>query len=222
MLKINILTLFPEYFVTPLESSIIGKAIKDKKIAINLINIRDHSLGKHQITDEPPYGGGAGMVMKIEPIDRALASLNLKKGDSNKKILLTSAKGKIFQQNLARELAQLEEITIICGHYEGVDERVADNLIDEEIRVGDYVLTGGEPAALIMIDAIFRLIPGVLGNAESLANESHGEPGQLAHPQYTRPEIYQDKQVPSVLLSGDHAKIEDWRKKQMTQAELSK
>jgi len=215
MLKINILTLFPEYFMTPLKSSIIGKAIENKKVVINLINIRDYALDKHHITDEPPYGGGAGMVMKIEPIDRALAFLDLKKETPNKKILLTSAKGKVFRQSQARELASLEEVTIICGHYEGVDERVADNLIDEEVRVGDYVLTGGEPAALILIDAISRLIPGVLGNAESLVNESHCEPGQLAGPQYTRPEIYQDDQVPSILLSGNHAKIAKWRTEQV-------
>jgi tRNA (guanine37-N1)-methyltransferase len=213
-MKINILTLFPEYFSSPLETSILDKAIKRQKIEYNIVNIRDFTQDKHQVTDEPPYGGGAGMVMKIEPIDLALQFLNVKKGQKNKKIILTSAKGSLFDQRQAKQLSQLKEITIICGHYEGVDERVAEDLVDEEIRIGDYVLTGGEPAALVMIDAMVRLIPGVLGNEQSLQDESHMEPGALSYPVYTRPEVYKGWPVPPVLLSGHHEKIKKWRSEQ--------
>jgi tRNA (guanine37-N1)-methyltransferase len=213
MPTLNFLTLFPEFFTIPLQTSILKKAQAENKVNFNIINIRDFAQDKHQVTDEPPYGGGAGMVMKIEPIDLALKSLNLKKGQKNKAIVLTSAKGEIFTQQTAITFSQLKEITIICGHYEGVDERVAQHLVDYELRIGDYVLTGGEPAALVMADAITRLVPGVLGNPESLVNESHSGPNQKAAPQYTRPEIYQGWQVPKVLLSGDHEKIKQWREK---------
>lgn len=211
-MKINILTLFPDFFTSPLRSSIVGKAPERVKIEIKVINIREYAKDKHQTTDEPPYGGGAGMVMKVEPIDGALAALGCAKGQKDKKILLTSAKGERFTQQQARHYSQLKELTIICGHYEGVDERVAQHLIDQEIRIGDYVLTGGEPAALAILDATIRLIPGVLGNQASLQDESHQVEGQLSYPQYTRPENYKGWQVPEVLLSGDHGRIEEWRK----------
>ena len=162
----------------------------------------------------PPYGGGAGMVMKVEPIDLALQSLGVEKGQQDSWIVLTSAKGQKFTQQKAREWQKLKSLTIVCGHYEGVDQRVVDHLVDAEIRIGDYVLTGGEPAALAMLDAVTRLVPGVVGNDESLEQESHDQPGFLAHPQYTRPEKYKDWQVPEVLLSGNHEKIAEWREKQ--------
>ena len=152
------------------------------------------------------------MVMKIKPIDLALESLAVKKGQKQKKIVLTSAKGKLFDQKLAGSYAHLKEITIICGHYEGVDERVAEYLVDEEVRIGDYVLTGGEPAALVMTDALVRLIPGVLGNEQSLQDESHSKTGVLSYPVYTKPEVYRGWSVPPVLLSGHHQKIKDWRR----------
>lgn len=190
------------------------KAQERVDLEIKIINIRDFAQDKHHLTDEPPYGGGAGMVMKIEPINLALESINVKKGQPNSKIILTSAKGKQFDQSTASNYSQLNEITIICGHYEGVDERVAKYLVDEEVRIGNYVLTGGEPAALVISDAIIRLIPDTLGNSESLQEETHQETGVTSYPQYTRPAIYRNWEVPAVLLSGDHQKINKWRAQQ--------
>ncbi len=213
MLNLNLLTLFPDFFVTPLKTSILKKAQAEKKVNFKIVDIRQFAQDKHKITDEPPYGGGAGMVMKIEPIDLALRSLKHKKGQKNKAIILTSAKGKVFTQEKAQTLSQLKEVTIICGHYQGVDERVAQYLVDYELRVGDYILTGGEPASLVMVDAITRLVPGVLGNPESLVDESHSKPNLRSAPQYTRPEVYQGWQVPAVLVSGDHKKIKQWKEK---------
>lgn len=212
-MKINILTIFPDFFKTPLQTSIIKRALAKKLLEINILNLRDFASDKHQTTDLRPYGGGPGMVMMVEPIDKALQSLGLSKGQEGKKIVLTSAKGQLFTQEVAKKQAKLEELTIICGHYEGVDERVALHLIDEEIRIGDYVLTGGEVASLVMTDAVTRLIPEVLGNELSNQDESHSQPGKFAHPQYTKPASYNGWEVPEVLLSGDHAKIEAWRKK---------
>lgn len=215
MLKINILTLFPEFFSSPLQTSMLKIAQTQQKIEFKLINIRDFAQDKHQITDEPPYGGGAGMIMKIEPIALALQSLKLEKNQLDKLILLTSAKGQLFTQALATEYSQLTELTLICGHYQDVDQRVADYLVDGEISIGNYILTGGEPATLVIADVVTRLIPGVLGNQASLANESHSQTQIKSAPQYTRPENYQGWTVPSVLLSGDHQKIEQWRKKKL-------
>lgn len=213
-MTINLLTLFPEYFESILSQSIIKRAISQKLIKINILDIRKFATDKHQTTDDRPFGGGPGMVMKIEPIDLALQSIHVQKNQPNQKILLTSAKGNLFDQATAQNLAKFETLTIICGHYEGVDERVADHLIDEEIRIGNYVLTGGESAANVIVDAVTRLIPGVLGNEMSNQNESHSTPGELGHSQYTRPEIYKTWPVPSVLLSGDHKAIADWRRQQ--------
>jgi tRNA (guanine37-N1)-methyltransferase len=210
-MKINILTLFPDYFKSIFAESILKRAIENNLVTINVVNIRDFATDKHKVTDDRPYGGGPGMVMKIEPIDLALQSLHQ---SAKSKTLLTSAKGKIFNQQKAIKLSKLDELTLICGHYEGVDERVAEHLIDEEIRVGDYVLTGGEPAVAIIVDAVARLLPGVLGNEESNKGESHDEPGKSGYPQYTRPETYKNWTVPSILLEGDHAKIETWREEQ--------
>ncbi len=212
-MRINILTIFSDYFESVLTQSIIAKASERADVEYKVVDIRQFAQDKHHVTDEPPYGGGAGMVMKVEPIDLALESLGLAKGQPNKKIILTSAKGKLFKQETAQQYSQLEELTIICGHYEGVDERVAEYLVDEEVRIGDYVLTGGEPAAAVMMDAVVRLIPGVLGNEASLEDESHQVEGQFTFPQYTRPDSYKGWQVPEVLLSGDHQKIKEWREK---------
>lgn len=211
-MKIHILTLFPEYFESVLNSSILGRVLESDDVSVQVTNIRDFALDKHKVTDDRPYGGGPGMVMKVEPIAAALESLPLTHKKS--RICLTSAKGKLFNQQLAREYAQLSELVIICGHYEGVDERVAEHLVDEEIRIGDYVLTGGEPAAAVITDAVLRLLPGSLGNEQSTTNESHDTPGYLAHPQYTRPEEFRGWRVPEVLLTGNHQRINDWRKQQ--------
>ena len=210
-MKINILTIFPEYFEKTLNSSILGRASKNKLIEYQVLNLRDFTTDKHKTTDQRPFGGGPGMVMMIEPIDKALESLGVKKGQKNKLIILTSAKGDLFKQGKAKDWSQLEELTIICGHYEGVDERVAENLVDLEIRIGDYVLTGGEAAALVMADAVTRLIPTVLGNEASNQDESHSIPGKMGHPQYTKPVDYNGWQVPEVLRSGNHKLIENWR-----------
>ena len=217
MLKINILSLFPEFFSIPLQTSILKKAQLLNFIQFNIVNVRDFAQDKHQITDEPPYGGGAGMIMKIEPIDLALKSLKVKKGQKNKLIILTSAKGEQFDQSMATSFSKLTEITIICGHYQDVDARVSQFLIDKEVSIGEFILTGGETASLVMVDAITRLIPGVLGNPESLVNESHSNAILSSYPQYTRPENYQGWKVPEILMSGDHEKIKVWREKNTKQ-----
>jgi tRNA (guanine37-N1)-methyltransferase len=210
-MRIHILTLFPEMFKGPLSESILKRAVEADKVEFNIINIRDFTSDNHKTADQPPYGGGPGMVMMIEPIDKALASLN---SQGKKKTILLSAKGEPYSQAKAREYAALDEITLICGHYEGVDERVADNLIDEEVRIGNYVLTGGELPAMVIADSVVRLLPGVLGDDASSVEESHSEPGYLEYPQYTRPADYKGWKVPEVLLNGNHAEIEKWRASQ--------
>ncbi|HYD35323.1 MAG TPA: tRNA (guanosine(37)-N1)-methyltransferase TrmD [Vitreimonas sp.] len=213
-MQINILTLFPEYFDSILATSILKRALASGLITVNIINIRDFASDKHQVTDDRPFGGGPGMVMKVEPIYLALESLGQVTSQPGMKRILTSAKGPVFTQAKAGELAKLEQLTLICGHYEGVDERVAENLVDEEMRIGDYVLTGGEPAVAVIIDAVSRLIPGILGNEESNKNESHSQPGKLGFPVYTRPEEFNGWRVPEVLLGGHHAEIQKWREMQ--------
>lgn len=219
MFHIDIITIFPQYFDSVLRSSILGKALNSHKAEIAVHNLRDFGSGKHKLTDDRPYGGGAGMVMLVEPIDKALLHLNYKKGTAGELIVLTSAKGKLFDQEEARQMAKLKRLCLICGHYEGVDERVAENLVDLELRIGNYVLTGGEPAAAVISDALIRLQPDVLGNQTSLTNESHDQPGQLAHPQYSRPASYKNWDVPAQLLGGDHQAIEQFRQqKRLTSA----
>lgn len=215
-MRITVLSLFPDYFVSPLQSSILARAQAKGLVEVKIVNIRDYAVDKHQITDDRPYGGGPGMVMLVEPIDRALTAIldaSPSSADKNtqRKIILTSAKGQAFDQKIAQTYSQLDELVIICGHYEGVDERVADNLIDEEIRIGDYVLTGGEPAASVILDATVRLLAGVLGNDQSTADESHTQPGVLGFPQYSQPREYKGWTVPSELLTGNHSKIAAWR-----------
>jgi len=211
-MRITILTLFPEYFDSILNESILKRAAAKGLVSFEVVNIRDYAFDEHQTADDRPFGGGPGMVMKVEPIALALEDVQKKFGIE--RTILTSAKGSLFTQQKAQDLSSLDNIAIICGHYQGVDERVADNLVDEEIRIGDYVLTGGEPAAAVMIDAVTRLIPGVLGNDSSIKDESHDEEGVGQYPSYTRPEIFREWKVPEVLLTGDHAKIVQWRKSQ--------
>ena len=217
MLHIDVITLFPEYFATPLQQSLLGKALDQQKLEVSVHHLREFGLGKHQLTDDRPFGGGPGMVMLVEPLDQALQSLGYQVGTPGECIALTSAKGPMYTQAVARQWSQLNRLCLICGHYEGVDERVAEHLIDTEIRIGDYVLTGGEPASLVIIDSVARLQPGVLGNEASLQDESHDEPGKMSYPQYSRPETYRNWQVPPVLLSGNHQSIAQWRTEQSAQ-----
>lgn len=214
-MQITILTLFPGFFESVLTSSILKRAQAKQLVTFSIVNIRDYTTDKHQTTDDRPFGGGPGMVMKIEPIDAALTAVKEAHPDWRRRIVLTSAKGRVFTQQVAQEYADYEELVIICGHYEGVDERVVQYLIDEEVRIGDYVLTGGEPAAAVITDAVTRLVPGVLGNEESNLKESHTQPGVLGFPQYTRPEVYKGWSIPEVLMTGNHQKVTAWRDEQM-------
>lgn len=206
----TILTTFPQYFESPLDSSIIHRAISNKIIDVNLIDLRQFTNDKHKTTDDRPFGGGAGMVMKIEPIEKALATIPISQPKKNRTILL-SARGNRFVQTDATRLATYQSVTLICGHYGDVDQRVADYLVDEEISLGDFVMTGGEPAALVMIDAISRLLPNVLGNEASIVAESHARPGISSPPSFTRPADYHGWKVPDVLLSGNAAAIKAWK-----------
>lgn len=208
-MTINILTLFPEFFTTALQTSILKRAQDKQAVVINVINLRDFTHDERQTADDRPFGGGPGMVMKIEPIAEALESLAAR--NQKGKVFLTSASGQKFTQQRAQQWSEEETITFICGHYQGVDQRVADHLVDGEVRIGDYVLTGGESAVLVMTDAITRLLPGVLGNEISVTGEAHEVPGQGSYPDYTRPEKFGEWSVPEVLLTGNHAEIEKWR-----------
>ena len=204
-MKYNILTLFPETF-NSLKYSIVGKAIEKGIININVVNIRDYSKDKHKKVDDTPYGGGAGMVMKPDVIYDAYKSLNNQKA----KVIYMSPQGQKLNQKKVEELSKEDELIILCGHYEGIDERVIEEIVDEEISIGDYVLTGGEIPAMVLIDSVSRYIPGVL-TAESIQEETFIN-GLLEYPQYTRPEIFLNKKVPDVLISGHHQNIDKWRK----------
>lgn len=228
-MKIDVLTLFPEMFKGPFDESILKRAQEDKKIEIKVHNLRDWTEDKHSTTDLPPYGGGPGMVMKVDVIDRAVESLKTK----SSVVVLLDTKGEVFSQTKAEKLSSNDHLILIAGHYEGVDHRVHEHIADEVISIGEYVLTGGEIPAMVVVDSVVRLIPGVLGNPESLKEESYSEmvgstPGETSvalrppagekplyrqYPQYTRPEEYKSWKVPEVLLSGDHKKIEEWRNK---------
>jgi tRNA (guanine37-N1)-methyltransferase len=207
----DILSLFPEVFEPYINSSIMGRAQEKGLLELKLYNLRKFSTGKHLQVDDAPYGGGPGMVLKPEPIFRAVAEIS--KGRKNKRVILTTPQGRPFNQQLARELAREEYLLFICGRYEGVDERVAEELVTDEISIGDYVLTGGELPTLIILDAITRLIPGVLGDDESALEDSFMQ-ALLDYPHYTRPAKYQGLDVPDVLLSGDHEQIRRWRRYQ--------
>lgn len=217
-MKFHILTLFPDMVLQGLSTSIIGKAKERGVISIQAVNIRDFAGNKHNRVDDYPYGGGAGMVMQPEPVYRAYQSIiqGKEKIPASCRVLYMTPQGKPFTQSLAMELAREEELIFLCGHYEGIDERVLEEIVTDEVSIGDYVLTGGELPAMVMIDAISRLVPGVLHNQESAQFESFYD-DLLEYPQYTRPEEFMGKTVPSVLLSGHHANIEKWRQEQSVQ-----
>jgi tRNA (guanine37-N1)-methyltransferase len=206
--RIDLLTIFPAFFASPLRESLLGKAVDSGILDIRVHDIRDHTDDRHRQVDDEPYGGGPGMVMKAEPIVRAVESL----GEGPTRVVLLSPAGRRFDQAVARELAAEPWLVLICGRYEGVDERVVDALHAEEVSIGDYVLSGGEAAGLVVLEAVTRLVPGVVGREESLAQESF-EDGVLDHPHYTRPQEFRGSRVPEALTSGDHARIEDWRRR---------
>lgn len=211
-MKFNIVTIFPEMCSTYLSVSILKRAIKNGMISVNIHNLRDYAAGKHKIVDDYPYGGGSGMVMKPEPFFKILDTLWPEQ--NNRRVIMLSPKGCLFNQDKALELSkEKREIVLLCGRYEAIDERVIKYLADDEISVGDYILTGGELPALVIIDAVARLIPGVLGDYRSIEEESFSW-GLLDYPHYTRPENYKGMRVPGVLLSGNHNEINRWRKKQ--------
>lgn len=207
-MKFDILTLFPEMF-EPLKMSVIGKAVEKEQIDIDFINIRDFSQNKHKKVDDTPYGGGAGMVMKPDVVYRAYQSIENK--DKKAKVIYMSPQGKTLNQQKVEELSKEGHLIILCGHYEGIDQRVLDKIVDEEISIGDYVLTGGEIPAMVLIDSVSRYVEGVLNQA-SIQEESFSKGKLLEYPQYTRPEIFEGEPVPEILLSGHHEKIESWRK----------
>jgi len=233
-MRIDIITIFPRMFEGVFRESIIKRAQEKKKVEIHIHNLRDYSLDKHKKVDDRPYGGGSGMVMRPEPIFRAVEDIkskikNLPTKESGSrhfvgkksKVILLSPQGKKLNQELVKELAKLKNLILICGHYEGVDERVRRYLVDEEISIGDYILTGGEIPAMVLVDCVVRLIPGVLGNKKSLQFESF-QGNLLEYPQYTRPANFRGMKVPGVLLSGDHKKIEAFRKKEALRITLEK
>ena len=206
MLTARIFTLYPEVFPGLLNKGLYGKALFEKKWKLETINIRDYAIDKHKTVDDTPYGGGSGMLIKPDVLANSLDE-NI---NHDEKIIYLSPKGKLFNQEKAKLLSTEKSINLICGHFEGVDQRVIETRNIEEISIGDFVLSGGETAAFVLLDAILRLIPGIIGNEESV-NEESFENGLLEYPQYTKPQIWEEKSVPNVLLSGDHAKIKDWR-----------
>ncbi len=236
MMIFDVITIFPKIFDSYFSESIISRAQKNGLVKVNIHNLRDFTTDKHKTVDDTPYGGGPGMVMKVEPIFKCVSAIisnskflisnqipnpkfqilnesqNTKYKIQNTRIILFSAKGKKYTQKDAKRLSKYNNLILICGRYEGVDERVAKYIADEEISIGDYVLTGGEIPAMVLVDSITRLIPGVLGNVESLQYESHGKKGYLEFPQYTKPAKFSNWKVPEVLLSGNHKKIGEWRK----------
>jgi len=207
----DVLTLFPGMFSSPLQESILGRAIKQELLQVRTHNLRDWAEGKHLSTDDAPYGGGDGMVMKLEPIARAIA--DLKRESPGAKVLMMSPQGVPFRQQHARNLAAESGLIFLCGRYAGFDERVRETLVDAEFSIGDFVLTGGELPAMVMIDAISRHLSGVLGSSDSAGNDSF-EDGLLESPQYTRPAVFNGMAVPEILLSGDHGKVANWRREQ--------
>ena len=211
-MKVDILTLFPEMVDTVLSESIIGRARKADIIDINCINIRDFADNKHNRVDDYPYGGGNGMVMQPQPIYNAYMSI-AENCEEKPYVIYMSPQGRVFNQQIAKELLEKKHIVLLCGHYEGVDERIIEEIVDEEISIGDYVLTGGEVPAIVVCDCICRMVPGVLSNDECFSEESHFD-GKLEYPQYTRPPIFMGREVPEVLLSGHHANIQKWRQEQ--------
>ena len=212
MNRFHILTLFPEMVMDGLNTSIIGRAMEAGFLEINAVNIRDYSTNKHMKVDDYPYGGGAGLVMQAEPVYKAYQDLT-KDMKKKPRVVYLTPQGTTFHQEMAKELAKEEELVFLCGHYEGIDERVLEEIVTDYVSIGDYVLTGGELPAMVMIDSISRLVPGVLHNDDSAGDESF-ENGLLEYPQYTRPPVFLDKEVPEVLLSGHHENIRKWRHEQ--------
>ena len=210
-MRIDIVTLFPAMLEAPLGESILGRARARDLVDIRVHDLRAYAAGRHRVTDEPLFGGGGGMILKPEPLAAAIEALRAagSTGSPTRVILLGPA-GRLFNQAVARDLARRPHLVLVCGRYEGVDERVSEQLVDEELSIGDYVLTGGEPAALVVADAVTRLLPGVLGNEDAPARDSFAR-GLLEHPQYTRPEVFRGASVPEVLRSGDHGRIARWR-----------
>ncbi|MGD1119562.1 MAG: tRNA (guanosine(37)-N1)-methyltransferase TrmD [Dehalococcoidales bacterium] len=215
-MRIDILTLFPQLFEAPFGFGIFKRAIDNGLVTINLVNIRDFTHDKHHTADDYPYGGGAGMVMKPEPVFEAVESIEKEAGTP---VILLSPQGRLFSHKIAKELSEHRHLILICGHYEGVDERVAEHLATDVISIGDYVLTGGEIPAMVVADAVLRLIPGVLGSEESPLDDSHAT-GLLEYPQYTRPPEFRGWAVPEILISGNHARIAKWRREQIIKRTL--
>ena len=209
-MRIHILTLFPNMLSGPFSESIIKRAVDRGLVEIVLYNIRDYTWDRHHVVDDYPYGGGQGMVLKPEPIFAAVESI---KNESEVPVILLTPQGRLFNQMVAEELARYSEMVLICGHYEGVDERVREHLVTDEVSIGDYVLSGGELAAMVIVDAVVRQLPGALGAEEAVREDSHSS-GLLEYPQYTRPRVFQGWEVPQVLLSGNHAEIARWRREQ--------
>ena len=205
--RIDIVTLFPSFFEVPLQISLLGKAIEGGLLQVATHDLRQWGIGKHRSVDDQPYGGGAGMVMRPEPLFQAVEQLR----SPESRVILLSPRGGLLRQRKVEQLATAGHLILLCGRYEGIDERVAEGLVDEELSIGDYVLAGGEVAALVVVEAISRMVPGVLGNAESLDSESHTS-GGLEYPQFTRPPEFRGMRVPEVLLSGDHGAVERWRR----------
>lgn len=211
-MQFYIMTLFPEMVMGGLKTSIIGRAIKNELLSIEAINIRDYAFNKHNSVDDYPYGGGAGMLMQAEPVYQCYKALEDRIG-KRPRVVYLSPQGQTFNQKMAEEFAEEEELVFLCGHYEGIDERVLEEIVTDYVSIGDYVLTGGELPSMIMVDAISRLVPGVLHNDVSAEFESFQD-NLLEYPQYSRPETWHDKKVPEVLMSGHHANIEKWRREQ--------
>lgn len=214
----HVLTLFPEMVSQGLSASVTGRAFEKGVISLETINIRDYTLSRHRKVDDYPYGGGAGMLMQAQPVydafRAAVDGINEKGGDGEKaRVIYVTPQGRRFHQDMAKELAKEKDLIFLCGHYEGIDERVLEEIVTDYVSIGDYVLTGGELPAMVMIDAISRMVPGVLSNGESAEIESFGN-YLLEYPQYSRPEVWRDKKVPGILLSGNHEKVEEWRLEQ--------
>jgi len=216
-MKIDVLTLFPGMFAGPLDQSIVGRAREQGVLDLRIHNLRDFTHNRHKTVDDKPFGGGPGMLMKPEPIFEAVECLR----QPDTRVILLCPAGRLFQQCIARELAVLPHLLLICGSYEGVDERVREHLVDDELSIGDYVLTGGELPALVLMDAVSRLVPGVLGKGESADDESFSE-GLLEYPHYTRPEEYRGWRAPDVLLSGHHAEVATWRRRESLRRTLER
>ncbi|ACZ61441.1 tRNA (guanosine(37)-N1)-methyltransferase TrmD [Dehalococcoides mccartyi] len=219
-MKIDVLTLFPEMFQSPFEESIFKRAADKNLVRLEIHNFRDFSHDKHHAVDDSPYGGGAGMLLKPEPLFEAVEAV-MEKDPTPAPVILLSPQGRTFNQSVARELAGNQRLIIICGHYEGFDERVREHLATDEISIGDFVLTGGELAAMVVIDTVSRLIPGVLGSEDSSEEDSHSN-GLLEHPHYTRPPVFRGWGIPEVLLSGNHARIDRWRRKESLRRTLKR